>query len=138
MSGLFVLDACALIALLRKEPGSEIVETAFKDALEKTVTLMMNKLKLLEVYYDTFRSYGKSTADTLLDKIDKLPIHIRSEHTNDVMKEAGRLKASYKISIADSIALAEASISGGSLMTSDHHEFNVVEQSEDIKIYWIR
>ena len=48
------------------------------------------------------------------------------------------LKATYKVSLADSIALAEAVISNGLLMTSGHHEFDAIESAEDIKFYWIR
>ena len=51
---------------------------------------------------------------------------------------AMRLKASYKISLADAVALAQTSISGGELLTSDHHEFDAVEKHEDIRFHWIR
>ena len=52
--------------------------------------------------------------------------------------EAGRLKASYKISFADSFALAQTIVSGGELLTSDRHEFEVIEGKEDIRFVWIR
>ena len=53
--------------------------------------------------------------------------------------EAGRLKACYRISIADSVALAEASVSWGRLLTADHHEFDAVEKKEgNIGFCWIR
>jgi len=53
-------------------------------------------------------------------------------------REARRLKIKYKMSVADSIALGEASILGASILTSDHREFDPVEQSETIKFTWIR
>ncbi|MDR0446149.1 MAG: hypothetical protein LBH17_03835 [Oscillospiraceae bacterium] len=53
--------------------------------------------------------------------------------------ESGRLKSAYKISLADAIALAEASVSGGHCVTADHHEMDKVEQGEpNIKFMWIR
>jgi predicted nucleic acid-binding protein len=55
-----------------------------------------------------------------------------------VFAVAGRLKASYRISLADAVALAEASVSGGALLTSDHHEFDAIEQKENIRFLWIR
>jgi len=61
-----------------------------------------------------------------------------NEITDEIFMEAGRLKASYKISLADSFALAEASTSGGILLTADHHEFDAVEKRENISIFWIR
>jgi predicted nucleic acid-binding protein len=59
--------------------------------------------------------------------------------THDKLIEAGRLKTTYKISLADAIALAEASVSGGILVTADHHEMDKIEQAEpNIKFRWIR
>jgi predicted nucleic acid-binding protein len=52
----------------------------------------------------------------------------------EIFMEAGRLKASYKISLADSILLAESIISGGTLLTADHHEF---DDHGEIKFLWI-
>jgi len=138
MSEIFVLDACALIALINKEDGAEIIEDVLKRAQAGNVSIIMNKLNFLEVYYDLYRSYGEEVADKLIRNINKPPIVIHSELSDTVFKEAGRLKASYKISIADSIALGEAIVSGGQLLTSDHHEFDLIEKSEDIKFYWIR
>ena len=39
---------------------------------------------------------------------------------------------------ADSIALAQTLILDGELLTSDHHEFDVIEEKEDISFCWIR
>jgi predicted nucleic acid-binding protein len=66
------------------------------------------------------------------------PIAVDHEITDEIFAEAGRLKASYKISLADAIALAEASVSGGALLTADHHEFDVVEKNEKFQFQWIR
>jgi predicted nucleic acid-binding protein len=55
------------------------------------------------------------------------------------LKEAARIKTTYKISIADSIVLAETSVSGGTVITADHHEMDKVEQNESsVKFLWIR
>ena len=61
-----------------------------------------------------------------------------SEFDKTLFPEAGRLKASYKISLADAIALAQTSISDGELLTSDHHEFDAIEKHEGIRFHWIR
>lgn len=49
-----------------------------------------------------------------------------------------RLKSTYRISLADSIALAQAIALNAELLTCDHHEFDVLEPFEPIKILWIR
>ena len=99
---------------------------------------VMNKLNLLEVYYGDYRADGKETADTMLEFVRDLPITIIPEITDSVFGEAGRLKATYKISLADAIVLAETSACGGVILTADHHELDVVERNEGIVFQWIR
>jgi hypothetical protein len=48
------------------------------------------------------------------------------------------LKRKYKITLADSIGLAETIISNGTFVTSDHHELDEVEKNEKIDFIWIR
>jgi len=73
-----------------------------------------------------------------VDDIKQSPIVVNREISDEIFLEAGRLKATYKISLADSIALAQAVVSGGSLLTSNHHEFDVIEGKEDINFAWVR
>jgi predicted nucleic acid-binding protein len=135
----YVLDACALLAVFNKEDGGELVRDIIEQAkTDDATSVRMNIINLLEVYYGLYREYGKEVADNIMYKIKTSPIEIIETITEDVFGEAGRLKASYKISMADSIALAEASVSDGSLVTSDHHEFDVVEMAENISLYWFR
>ena len=135
---LFILDACALIAVLVMEKGAENIRNLFQQAADQQVILIMNKFNFLEVYYRIYRAYGKIEADNLLDIMKQMPIVINEVLTDDVLKEAGRLKVSYKLSIADSIAIAETIINKGSLVTSDHHEIEPVEKNEKISITWFR
>jgi len=135
---LYVLDACALIALLQDEPGADKVAAAINAANNGKLKIVMNKVNLLEVYYDAYRLRGKEQADLMLYEVKKRPIEINAEITDEIFNEAGRLKASYKISFADSFALAQAIVLGGELLTSDHHEFDAIERQEDIRFQWIR
>jgi len=127
-----------LIAFLSDEKGADIVNKVLLETLEGEATVYMNSFNILEVYYDIYRKMGKKKAEEELSMIEKLPISIRSGLSGNTFLEAGRMKASYRISIADSVALAEASISNGELLTADHHEFDAVEQKEKIKFCWIR
>jgi len=138
MNELYVMDACALIAFLRNETGAEVVTTVLRNASERKASIRMNGINLLEVYYDVYRMVGSEEAHEKLLMIKKLPITIYHELSDKVFLEAGRLKASYKISLADSIALAETLVSGGLLLTADHHEFDEIEMREQIKFRWIR
>ena len=138
MSMHYVMDACALVAFLRKEPGWECVKDVLMRANGNRVILQMHNFNLLEVYYDMYRCIGKEKADAELKMIKCLPIIFNSNLSDDIFEEAGRFKASYKISLADSIVLALSKITKGILLTSDHHEFDVIEGKEPIQFLWIR
>jgi predicted nucleic acid-binding protein len=98
----------------------------------------MNKINLLEVYYDVIKSYDKQEADKMLEIVKEMPIGIVKELDDAVMKKAGYLKSKYKVSLADSIALAENIIRNGELISSDHHEFEPIQRYENIKIKYFR
>ena len=139
MTGRYVLDACALLALLRDEPGADVVADIINAANNGEIDLSMHKANLLEVYYDIYRSVGKGKADEVIAEIKGRPITILSDISDAIFEEAGRLKASYKVSFADTFALATASVTDATLLTADHHEMDTVEQNEQgIKFHWVR
>ncbi|MDR2166640.1 MAG: type II toxin-antitoxin system VapC family toxin [Clostridiales bacterium] len=138
MKKTYVLDACAIIAALSNEHGADKVESVYDEAVLGKAEIIVNIVNLLEVYYDDYRAHGKESADAILGKIISHPTKVVSEINRELFVEAGRLKASYKISLADSFALAQAKVTQGILLTSDHHEFGAVERNEDIQFLWIR
>jgi predicted nucleic acid-binding protein len=127
-----------MLSFLRDEPGAEKVVAVLINARDGKCKIHMNAVNLVEVYYDIFRAAGKAKADEEIAMIKKLPIVIQTEITDKIFEEAGRLKASYKISFADSFALAQAIVTDGELLTSDHHEFDVLEGREPVRFQWIR
>jgi predicted nucleic acid-binding protein len=135
---LFILDACALIAVLAMEKGADNIRKLFQKKIDRQIVLMMNRFNFFEVYYKIYRAYGKEKADNLFDTIAQMPIVMKDNLTDEVFKESGRLKAKYKISIADSIAIAESIINKGSLVTADHHEIGPIEMVEKINVTWFR
>ncbi|MCL2203841.1 MAG: type II toxin-antitoxin system VapC family toxin [Defluviitaleaceae bacterium] len=134
----YVMDACAMLALIRDEEGADMVADILNAANCNKAKIIMHKANLLEVYYDLLRTFGKEKADAVIIEIKKRPIEINPEITDEIFTEAGRLKARHRISFADSFALAQTKVSGGTLLTSDHHEFDEIEQKEAISIAWIR
>lgn len=138
MNGAFIFDASALIAFLNDEDGAGKVENILQSAQNNACRIYMNKLNLLEIYYGVYRDDGQDKAEDTLERVLGLPIAIVDTISDDVFKEAGRLKATYKISIADSIALAEAKTRNIEIVTADHHEFDTIEKVADVKIHWIR
>ena len=137
MSKAYVLDASALVALLKDEEGADVVTAVYKQAEIGEASIFINRVNLLEVYYGFYRSNGKEYADRILAGISKSIVMV-NEFDSNVFPIAGRLKVSYKVSLADSIAMAQAILLSGELLTSDHHEFDVIEGKEPIIFHWIR
>ena len=138
MSDIYILDACALIALLAGESGAENVKKIIQDAVDGNVIVKINQINLLEVYYKVCNVYDQDEANKVIEKIKKYPIDIIVGLKDNVFNEAGRIKSKHKIPLGDSIAVAECIIGKGILVTSDHNDFEKLEESEKIKIYWFR
>jgi predicted nucleic acid-binding protein len=138
LSDVFILDACALIALLAGEPGGENVKKIIQDAVDENAAVKINQINLLEVYYHVCNVYDQDEADKALEKLKEFPIEIIIGLKQEVFREAGRIKSTYKIPLGDTILVAECIIGKWILVTSDHTDFERIEKIEDIKINWIR
>ena len=138
MNNLFVFDACSLIALLSNEDGADVVKDLLQKATNGEIKILMHKINFLEVYYYIYKKYSEKTALQLLKDIKITPIKINTEITDDILIKAGRLKSLYKMSLADSIGLAETIINDGYFVTADYHELEIVQEKEKISIVWIR
>lgn len=138
MNGKFVLDACAIIAFLNDEEGTQKVEQLLWQCNRASNTLFMHEINLLEIYYGVYRDGSKELAEQTYIKVLNMPIKVVTGLRKNVFKEAGRLKAVYKISLADSIALAEAKIRRIPLVTCDHHEFDPIQDKNELDFFWIR
>jgi PIN domain nuclease of toxin-antitoxin system len=88
LNELYILDACALIALLAKEQGYEKIRNIIQEAIDGYVTVKMNQINLLEVYYDVCKVYDQNEANKALETINKFPIEIIIGLAEEVFKEA--------------------------------------------------
>lgn len=130
-----VLDACALIAYFNDEPGADVVA----EALQVVAVVEMAAINLLEIAYDAVRRSGQPrSASDVLEAVRQLPISIRRGIDDEVIEMAAHFKARFRISLADSIALAVAVACDAPLVTCDHHEFDVIETAGITRFLWIR
>jgi predicted nucleic acid-binding protein len=132
------LDACALIALLAGEQGAEKVRDIIQDAIDGKVTVKINQINLLEVYYHIINTYNQNKANEMLETIKKFPIEVIVGLDENTFNEAGRIKSKYKIPLGDSIVVAESIVRKGTLVTSDHSDMEKIESAENIEINWFR
>jgi hypothetical protein len=59
---IFVLDACAMIAWLRDEPGADVVDAAVRDINSQCLAHSIN---LCEVFYIAYRNAGEAHAQSI-------------------------------------------------------------------------
>ena len=137
MTQAYILDACAIIALLKGEAGADIVEGILTQPADKSIVYMC-KLNLLEMYYGFYRTDGLEVAEKRFQAVANSSVVLISELTDIAFRNAGRLKATYKMSLGDSILLGEALSAQLTVVTSDHHEFDKIEENESLNFLWIR
>jgi PIN domain nuclease of toxin-antitoxin system len=130
-----VLDACAIIAFLRGEKGAEIVETLL---LEEPRFCQIHAINLCEVFYDFLKVADEDTAQRAIADIIATGIEVREDMDQEFWMQAGRYKATLRISLADAFALALASRADAELLTSDHQEFDPVARQGLLAIRFIR
>jgi predicted nucleic acid-binding protein len=135
---IYALDACALIALLKRETGWDVVDALFKRARAGEITLCMSIINLLEVIYGFRRDKGVAYAAEILKKVYSSPISIIDTISQPVFDEVSRLKSAYKMSLADAVGLATAVNTSATFVTADHHELDTVASHEPIPFLWIR
>jgi PIN domain nuclease of toxin-antitoxin system len=136
----YILDACAVIALINKEAGAETVDKLFHQAVKGEIKLYMSIVNLLEVNYGFIGDIGLSKTQEIMRAIGETPLEVISTISQQTYSEAARLKGTHrKLSLADAIGVATAAELDGIFVTSDHHELKVIANKEtSIKILWFR
>ena len=117
---IYILDACALLSLIKEEEGAAIVRQALES--EDNISLI-HAVNLCEVYYNCLRCYGNDPTEKLLDRLLEAGLIVRNDMDSDFWKAAGALKARGRISLADCFAIALTVREDAVLLTSDRHEF---------------
>jgi PIN domain nuclease of toxin-antitoxin system len=130
----FVLDACAIIALLKNESGAEIV-----DRLLLEQTCMAHSVNLCEVYYDFLKAEDENVAQKAINDLEKYGLIFREDMDQEFWKEVGSYKAGIKrVSLADCFAIALTNREQAVLVTSDHHEFDHIFEQGICQVMFIR
>ena len=119
---IYVLDACALLAFLRQEPGHDVVRAVIEDVANDCFAHALN---LCEVFYGIHRESGETAAIQAINDISRLGIVTRPDLDDHFWQEVGRLKSVWRrVSLADCCAIALTQRLAGELITSDHHELD--------------
>ena len=133
----YILDACALIAFLNDEKEAAAVSNLLIRAETGTDRLFMSSIQVLEVYYDRIYVKGIEYADIFLKSLRTSPIVVLSEISTAIIREAGRFKTSYAMSLADSIAVATTKNLGAAIVTKDP-ELKAAEEAGEYSVLWLQ
>jgi predicted nucleic acid-binding protein len=133
MAATQVLDSYALLALLRDEPGAEIVAGLLERAGQQNRSVHMTEVNYAEVQYTIRRKDGETVWASIAGELLAAPIefHAADRRLADV---AAGFKARFKISLAAAFAAALAKERKAELVTGDP-EFRALEK--EIKIRWL-
>lgn len=118
------MDANALLASTRAEPGGHVAEGLPADP---NADCIVHSVNLCEVFYDGLRRSDLPTAQQAIADLFALGLTERPDMDMAFWQSVGQLKVNPgRISLADCFALALAIRTGGTLVTSDHHEFDAI------------
>ncbi|MCX5872243.1 MAG: PIN domain-containing protein [Deltaproteobacteria bacterium] len=110
----YLLDTSALLSFIEDEEGADRVE----QALKQTTTLLPWPV-LLETCYITIQEEGQAEADRRIALIKQLNVKILWDMDESTLLTAARLKAEYRVSLADAIIAAFAIRKEAVLMHKD-------------------
>ena len=130
----FILDACAVLALLREEQGMDVV----KSVIDSDAETFLHAVTFLEIYYNLTNELGIENANLFFERIVQTKVRIIYEITGNTIKHAGYFKSKYKVSLGDSFVLATAKLHNAKIVSSDHHELDIIEKLENMDFLWIR
>ena len=131
-----VFDACAVIAMLRGEEGAETVASLLGEPKNQC---RLHAVNLCEVYYDGLRRGDTTDAARLEKLLTNSGFEIETEVPQPLWESVGRLKATLRrVSLADCFALAVALRENGTVVTTDHHEFDPIAATGICPVQFIR
>ena len=131
----YVLDACAMIAYLQGEPGGSVVDGLLRNPSHRCHAHAIN---LCEVYYDFIRRANEATAEQAMNDLVADGVIERADLDPGFWRDAGKLKAGKRVSLADALCVTLSLRLGAELVTSDHHEFDPLAAAGVCPILFIR
>ena len=127
----YVLDAFALLAHFKSEPGALRMEALFDEG-SQTEELVVSAANLGEVVYKTIRQFGLQRGQEVLSDVRQLPVTVLGID-QQLALDAAYIKAIHPISYADCIAAALAQRLDATLVTGGKG----FRQVADLKIEWL-
>jgi len=130
-----VLDASALIALLRDENGADVVRSILEDEHTSSVAHVFN---LCEVYKDFLAAAGDAAATKAIQDLLDLEIEPREDMDEAFWKDLARWKKVLGAPWGDTFLLAIARRVDGEIVTAGHKDFDPIARAKVCRVRFIR
>lgn len=130
-----MLDASAIIAYLRDEPGADAVEDLLVNDHE---VCMAHAVNLCEAYYKMSQHTDESEVRSALQDFSAR-IVVRTDLDQPFWLEVGRYKASMRSTpLADCFVVALANHENAEAVTADYEDFEPIEADGVCRVAFIR
>jgi len=103
----YVLDTSAILTFAKGEDGSDTVEDILIAAKKDKNHVYMSFISLMELYYVTWQAKSETAAKEMIILVKSLPVQM-VESNERIALSAGRIKANYRLSVADAFIAATA------------------------------
>ncbi len=103
----YLFDSSAFLTLFEDEDGAETVQRLLEKAKKGEIIVFTSFVSFTEIFYITLREKGEEAAKKRIKIMNRLVI-TRVESSQELGLIAGRLKATHKISFADTWIAATA------------------------------
>ncbi len=118
MPDLYLLDTSAIVAFTDQEEGADEVERLLDAARKNECRLETCAVSLMELYYVALQEKGEDEATKLIALVKSWPVTwiYPDERT---LLQAGKIKAAYRLSVADALIAAVAKLRQATLVHKD-------------------
>ena len=123
----YFLDTSAIIAFWADENGADEVETILRSREKIYISFM----SYMEGKYMIWKNAGRATAEDFIKHLELLPIN-RIDITDKILYLASEIKATNKLSVADSWIIASA-IECNAILVNKDPEF--IQVKKRVKLY---
>jgi predicted nucleic acid-binding protein len=118
LTDLYVLDTSAILTYTDREDGVVEVEKLLENARLRKCRIEACSISLMEIYYITLRESGEDLAARLVALVKSWPL-IWVYPDEKILLQAGKLKASFRLSVADALIAAVAKLHRACLVHKD-------------------
>jgi predicted nucleic acid-binding protein len=131
----YILDACALISVAKKDKNYQVVQSILQNSSIGQATVYIHKINLLETFNYISKHKDHETAQTMVRAISCLNVQVVEEIDIEV---ASGFYTRFKTPLADSIAVSTAHAKRGTLVTADYKDMKVIAEYLDSPAFlWI-